>query len=151
MGGLDGREALTPLGRHLTRMPVSGAGDAGPGAGARSRAGEACGPALTPAPQRSPLCLAARPQMDPRLAKALIFGCLLGCLEPVLTVAAALAHGRPVFLSPQVRRRGWEKGEGAPGLPSLVRAPVHMGGPAGGGRGLRGGSSGAAEARGGDA
>ena len=29
----------------------------------------------------------------------LVYGAMLGCLDPVLTVAAALAHGRPVFLS----------------------------------------------------
>ena len=28
----------------------------------------------------------------------LVYGALLGCLDPVLTVAAAMAHGRPVFL-----------------------------------------------------
>jgi ATP-dependent RNA helicase DHX57 len=31
--------------------------------------------------------------------KMLVYGAMLGCLDPVLTVAAALTHGRPVFLS----------------------------------------------------
>jgi ATP-dependent RNA helicase DHX57 len=30
----------------------------------------------------------------------LIFGALLTCLDPVLTIASAMAHGRPVFMSP---------------------------------------------------
>lgn len=29
----------------------------------------------------------------------LVYGAMLGCLDPVLTVAAALAHGRPILLS----------------------------------------------------
>ncbi|KAL6770675.1 hypothetical protein ACKKBF_B32175 [Auxenochlorella protothecoides x Auxenochlorella symbiontica] len=36
---------------------------------------------------------------DPAIGKLLIFGALLCCLDPVLTMAAALAHGRPMFLS----------------------------------------------------
>ncbi|GIL84569.1 hypothetical protein Vretifemale_13233, partial [Volvox reticuliferus] len=39
--------------------------------------------------------------MDPRVGKALVYGCMLGCLDPVLTVTAAMAHGRPVFLNLQ--------------------------------------------------
>ncbi len=31
--------------------------------------------------------------------KMLVYGAMLGCLDPTLTVAAALAHGRPLFLS----------------------------------------------------
>ncbi|KAK9848234.1 hypothetical protein WJX84_008694, partial [Apatococcus fuscideae] len=42
--------------------------------------------------------------MDPRLGKTLLFGSMLGCCAPVLTIAAALAHGRPVFQSPSDRR-----------------------------------------------
>ncbi|KAK9867126.1 hypothetical protein WJX84_000721, partial [Apatococcus fuscideae] len=33
--------------------------------------------------------------MDPRLGKTLLFGAMLGCCGPVLTIAAALANGRP--------------------------------------------------------
>lgn len=29
----------------------------------------------------------------------LLYGALLGCLDPVLTVAAALAHGRPLLMT----------------------------------------------------
>lgn len=36
---------------------------------------------------------------DPAIGKLLIFGALLCCLDPVLTMAAALAHGRPMFVS----------------------------------------------------
>lgn len=42
-----------------------------------------------------------RMPMDPRVGKALVYGSLLGCLDPVLTVTAAMAHGRPVFLNLQ--------------------------------------------------
>lgn len=42
--------------------------------------------------------LAALP-MDVRLAKALVYACLLQCVGPVLTVAAALGTGRPLFSS----------------------------------------------------
>ncbi|XP_002973866.2 DExH-box ATP-dependent RNA helicase DExH1 [Selaginella moellendorffii] len=55
-------ETLTPLGRHLTQMPV-----------------------------------------DARVGKMLVFGCMLKCLDPVLTIAASMS-GRPVFFSPQDNR-----------------------------------------------
>ena len=47
----------------------------------------------------------------------LVYSAMLGCLDPVLTVAAALAHGRPVFLStaPDMQARGEER-EGQRGL-----------------------------------
>ncbi|KAF5825923.1 P-loop containing nucleoside triphosphate hydrolase protein, partial [Dunaliella salina] len=38
--------------------------------------------------------------MDPRVGKMLVYGAMLACLDPVLTIAAAMAHGRPVFMSP---------------------------------------------------
>jgi ATP-dependent RNA helicase DHX57 len=41
---------------------------------------------------------------DPRLGKMLVFGAMLRCLDPVLTVAAAQAHGRPAFFSPPDKR-----------------------------------------------
>ncbi len=41
--------------------------------------------------------------MDVRLSKFLIFGAVLGCLEPVLSIAACLS-GRPVFLNPRDNR-----------------------------------------------
>lgn len=47
---------LTPLGRHLVRMPC-----------------------------------------DPRVGKMLIFAAMLHCVDPILTIAAALGHGRPVW------------------------------------------------------
>ncbi|KAK9846310.1 hypothetical protein WJX81_001334 [Elliptochloris bilobata] len=64
LGALSGpAEALTPLGRHLARLPC-----------------------------------------DARLGKALLYGAMLRCVGPVLTAAAAMAYGRPVFLSPHERR-----------------------------------------------
>ncbi|KXZ49867.1 hypothetical protein GPECTOR_19g318 [Gonium pectorale] len=47
-----------------------------------------------------------RMPMDPRVGKALVYGCMLGCLDPVLTVTAAMAHGRPVFLNLQSAGEG---------------------------------------------
>jgi ATP-dependent RNA helicase DHX57 len=41
--------------------------------------------------------------MDVRLSKLLIFGAVLGCLDPILTIAACL-NGRPVFLNPRENR-----------------------------------------------
>ena len=38
--------------------------------------------------------------VDARIGKMLLFGALLGCLDPILTIAASMA-GRPVFLSPK--------------------------------------------------
>ncbi len=42
--------------------------------------------------------------MDARLAKALIYACMLRCLNPMLTIAAAMGYGRPLFSSPPDRR-----------------------------------------------
>jgi len=64
--------ALTPLGRHLTRMPC-----------------------------------------DPRVGKMLIFGAMLRCLDPILTVAAAQGHGRSVFFSPPDKREEAESAKRA--------------------------------------
>ena len=38
--------------------------------------------------------------VDARIGKMLLFGALLGCLDPILTIAAAMA-GRPIFVSPK--------------------------------------------------
>ena len=43
----------------------------------------------------------ARLPLDPRLAKLLIYASMLGCLDPMLSVAGALAAGKPLFLSPR--------------------------------------------------
>ena len=58
----DNRPSLTPLGAHLSLLPV-----------------------------------------DLRLGKMLILACIFGCLEPVLTVVAALSS-KPLFLSPHEQR-----------------------------------------------
>ena len=41
--------------------------------------------------------LAALP-VEPRIGKLLVYGALLGCLDPVLTIAAALAHRSPFVM-----------------------------------------------------
>ena len=64
LGALSPDEELTPLGRHLTLMPL-----------------------------------------DPRVGKMLVFGALLHCASPVLTIAAAMGHGRQIFYSPADKRQ----------------------------------------------
>ena len=44
-----------------------------------------------------------RMPVDAQIGKMLVFGCLLRCLSPCLTIAAALS-GRPPFLSPSDKR-----------------------------------------------
>ena len=46
---------------------------------------------------------------DPKLGKMLIFGALLRCLDPVLTIVSAQAFGRPVFWSSPETRTEAEK------------------------------------------
>jgi HrpA-like RNA helicase len=36
--------------------------------------------------------------LDPQVGKALLYGCLLGCLEPVLSICALLSHRNPFVL-----------------------------------------------------
>ena len=50
---------------------------------------------------------------DPRVGKMLIFGAMLRCLDPILTVAAAQGHGRSVFWSPPDRREESESAKRA--------------------------------------
>lgn len=45
----------------------------------------------------------ARMPVDARVGKMLIFGCMLKCLDPVLTIAASLS-GRSPFMSPMEKR-----------------------------------------------
>ncbi|KAF8055672.1 DHX57 [Scenedesmus sp. PABB004] len=48
--------------------------------------------------------LAAMP-MDAALGKALLHGCMLRCASPLLTIAAALGHGRPMWVNPPPDKR----------------------------------------------
>lgn len=47
--------------------------------------------------------LAALP-MDIHVAKMLVYACMLHCVSPVLTIAAAMAYGRPMFVAPSDKR-----------------------------------------------
>lgn len=60
--------------------------------------------------------------VEPQIGKALVFGCLLGCLDPVLTIAALLSQRNP-FVMPMNKKeqadlakrrfaqvRGWTRG-----------------------------------------
>ncbi len=47
--------------------------------------------------------LAALP-MDAHIAKMLVYACLLHTVSPVLTIAAAMAYGRPMFSAPSDKR-----------------------------------------------
>ena len=56
-----------------------------------------------------------------------MFGAMLGCLDPVLTVAAALAHGRPVFLSaPPDAQADLERARSAVLRPALDARSDHV-------------------------
>eukprot|EP00882_Tetradesmus_deserticola_P011147 GHRQ01011788.1.p1 GENE.GHRQ01011788.1~~GHRQ01011788.1.p1 ORF type:complete len:340 (+),score=172.49 GHRQ01011788.1:429-1448(+) len=43
--------------------------------------------------------------MDAALGKALLYGCMLRCASPLLTIAAALGHGRPMWVNPPPDKR----------------------------------------------
>eukprot|EP00976_Prorocentrum_cordatum_P115787 1196065-Prorocentrum_minimum.AAC.1 len=45
-----------------------------------------------------------RMPVDPRVGKMLVFGAMLGCLSPILTIAGAMSTGRGVFVSPRDNR-----------------------------------------------
>ncbi|GMH41213.1 hypothetical protein BSKO_09123 [Bryopsis sp. KO-2023] len=45
-----------------------------------------------------------RMPMDCRVGKMLVYGTMLQCVDPVLTIAAAMSYGRPMFLSPLAKR-----------------------------------------------
>jgi len=57
----------------------------------------------------------------------LVYGAMLGCLDPVLTVAAALAHGRPVFLScPPAEQADLERSRAAIMVPAVAARSDHV-------------------------
>lgn len=63
--------------------------------------------ALQPAPKYTLTPLGAhlaKMPTDAKIGKMLIFGAILGCLDPILTIAAAQGFGRPVFWSPPDQR-----------------------------------------------
>eukprot|EP00887_Chlorella_sp_A99_P002300 scaffold10.g2300.t1 len=87
IGALEGGGAqeLTPLGAHLTRMPTD--------------------PRIAKARRRQNNSFINNNMSTAlHLAQMLIYGALLRCLDPVLTIAAAQGFGRPVFFSPPDRR-----------------------------------------------
>jgi ATP-dependent RNA helicase DHX36 len=43
--------------------------------------------------------------LEPRVGKILIYGALLGCIDPALTIAAAMSLSRSPFLTPHERRQ----------------------------------------------
>lgn len=63
----EGREELTPLGLHLSRLP-----------------------------------------MNPQLGRMIIYAVLFRCLDPVLTVAAALSHKDPFYMPVSAEREARE-------------------------------------------
>ena len=50
----------------------------------------------------------AQMPVDARIGKMLLFGALLGCLDPILTIAGAMS-GRPLFFSPKDNRDAADK------------------------------------------
>ena len=90
VGGLVRLGALAPTHARLGASPSSGPSPSGLSSSCSSSVSER----LTPLGRM----LAALP-MDVRLAKALVYACLLQCVGPVLTAAAALGTGRQLFAS----------------------------------------------------
>ena len=90
VGGLVRLGALVPTHARLGASPSSGPSPSGLSSSCSSSVSER----LTPLGRM----LAALP-MDVRLAKALVYACLLQCVGPVLTAAAALGTGRQLFAS----------------------------------------------------
>ena len=77
-------------------------------ADAAAAAEAAAAAAALPAPREelTPLGLhLAKMPLDARIGKILIYGALLGCYEPALTLAAAMSLARPPFLTPMDRRQ----------------------------------------------
>ena len=54
----------------------------------------------------------AQMPVDARIGKMLLFGALLGCLDPILTIAGAMS-GRPLFYSPKDNRDAADKAKRA--------------------------------------
>eukprot|EP00878_Enallax_costatus_P012006 GHUV01012535.1.p1 GENE.GHUV01012535.1~~GHUV01012535.1.p1 ORF type:complete len:538 (+),score=178.81 GHUV01012535.1:448-2061(+) len=69
--------------------------------------------------------LAAMP-MDAALGKALLYGCMLRCASPLLTIAAALGHGRPLWLSPPPDKRAEVNAARQALAPQVRRDPSNM-------------------------
>ena len=54
----------------------------------------------------------AQMPVDARIGKMLLFGAMLGCLDPILTIAGAMS-GRPLFYSPKDNRDAADKAKRA--------------------------------------
>lgn len=86
-----GTDAVVPPPVPTSCAAAMGAGGAGGPGGAADETAPGVEPeVLTPLGRH----LAFLP-MDPRMGKALVFGCLMGCIEPVLTITAALSVKSP--------------------------------------------------------
>ena len=91
-------EALTPLGTHLARMPV----DLRVGKMLLYGAMRRCNPTHTHA--SSPTYAACTPTHT-YARRCASPGAMLGCIDPVLTIAAASSLSRPPFLAPFDKRQ----------------------------------------------
>lgn len=59
-------------------------------------------PSPPPSPRLQGKHLALLP-VEPQIGKALVLGCMLGCLDPVLTIAALLSQRNP-FVMPMSKK-----------------------------------------------
>ena len=93
-------ELVTPPPRASVAATVGGLIRLGALAATHASSGSSSSSSTTSSERLTPLgrMLAALP-MDVRLAKALVYACLLQCVGPVLTAAAALGTGRQLFAS----------------------------------------------------
>jgi hypothetical protein len=64
--------------------------------------------------------------MDADLGKALIYGCMLRCTGPLLTIAAAAAYGRPVWVSPGDKRAAAEAAKRAVAAAAYAQRSDHL-------------------------
>lgn len=97
--GLSGGDARAFLGRAL-QPPTAVAIDAAAGGLRRVGAIDGAAEGLTALGHHL-----ARMPLEPRVGKILVYGALLGCIDPALTIAAAMSLARSPFLSPFDRRR----------------------------------------------
>jgi HrpA-like RNA helicase len=102
------RDELRKAAIDVERAAAQMRQEAGAPAAAAAAAAAAAGPSPQ-APLREELTPLgshlARMPLEPRVGKILIYGALLGCIDPALTIAAAMSLSRSPFLTPHERRQ----------------------------------------------
>ncbi|EOD31220.1 hypothetical protein EMIHUDRAFT_423891 [Emiliania huxleyi CCMP1516] len=68
----------------------------------------------------------ARMPLDVRVGKMVLYGALLGCIDPMLTIAAALSTRRSPFLAPFEQRQAGRRRRGAQALHRRALGPPRV-------------------------